>query len=159
MESLQNLLIKYKRKSDETTTHTVMPNKNSNTILKFGHSLHVKNEEKIEFYNILDDLIFKKKINFPITESFNKMTPLILDLDMKYTVAEKQRYYTDSTIKELFFGYRTVIIMTLIIWPIRPAAIPEARPGRARGLGTSPRPSCSSDSDSVLGVKISWSIS
>ena len=47
MESLQNLLIKYKRKSDETTTHTVMPNKNSNTILKFGHSLHVKNEEKI----------------------------------------------------------------------------------------------------------------
>ena len=96
MESLQNLLIKYKRKSDETTTHTVMPNKNSNNILKFGHSLHVKNEEKEEFYNILDDLIFNKNINFPITESFNKMTPLILDLDMKYTVAEKQRYYTCS---------------------------------------------------------------
>ena len=101
MESLQNLLIKYKRKSDETTTHTVMPNKNSNNILKFGHSLHVKNEEKEEFYNILDDLIFNKNINFPITESFNKMTPLILDLDMKYTVAEKQRYYTDSTTKGL----------------------------------------------------------
>jgi hypothetical protein len=90
MESLQNLLIKYKRKSDETTTHTVMPNKNSNSILKFGHSLHVKNEEKEEFYNILDDLIFNKNINFPITESFNKMTPLILDLDMKYTVVEKR---------------------------------------------------------------------
>ena len=42
MESLQNLLIKYKRKSDETTTHTVMPNKNSNSKLKFGHSLHVQ---------------------------------------------------------------------------------------------------------------------
>ena len=55
-------------------------------------------DEKIVFYDSLYDLIFNKKINFPITESFNKMTPLILDLDMKYKKAESMRYYTDDTI-------------------------------------------------------------
>ena len=78
---LQNLLIKYKRKNDESATHTIIPDKNSKyNFLKFGQSLHVSNDEKIAFYDSLYDLIFNRKINFPITESFNKMTPLILDM-------------------------------------------------------------------------------
>ena len=86
---LQNLLLKHKRKSDESATHTIIPDKNSKyNFLKFGQSLHVSNDEKVVFYDSLYDLIFNKKINFPITESFNKMTPLILDLDMKY-----KKYY------------------------------------------------------------------
>jgi len=102
MEMLQNLLLKYKRKSDETATHTIIPDKNSKyNFLKFGKSLHVSNDEKIVFYDSLYDLIFNKKINFPITESFNKMIPLILDLDMKYEKAESMRYYTDDTIRGL----------------------------------------------------------
>ena len=99
MDNLQNLLIRFKRKNDESATHTIIPDKNSKiSFLKFGCSLHVDDSNKKEFYNFLYDIIFNKKINIPLTESFNEMTPLILDLDMKYDMAEKCRYYTDKTI-------------------------------------------------------------
>ena len=65
---LQNLLLKYKRKNDESATHTIIPDKNSKyNFLKFGQSLHVSNDEKIVFYDSLlfPQLFLRQRLNPP----------------------------------------------------------------------------------------------
>ena len=102
MNSLQQFLIKFKKNGSDKPTHTIIPDKNSKLPeIKFGSSLTVKQEDIEEFNTYIYNLFFNEKITFPLTETFNINTPLILDLDMKYTNAEKQRYYTDDTLIEL----------------------------------------------------------
>ena len=102
MNPLQQFLIKFKKNGSNKPTHTIIPDKNNKLPeFKFGSSLTVKQEDMHEFNTYIYNLFFNEKITFPLTETFNINTPLILDLDMKYTNAEKQRYYTEDTLIEL----------------------------------------------------------
>ena len=102
MNPLQQFLIKFKKNGSNKPTHTIIPDKNNKLPeIRFGSSLTVKQEDMHEFNTYIYNLFFNEKITFPLTETFNINTPLILDLDMKYTNAEKQRYYTDDTLIEL----------------------------------------------------------
>jgi len=109
MDPLQKFLIRFKKHGSENVTHTIMPDKNNElpnhycnfAQLKYGYSLTVKDEDMDEFNTYIHDLFFNEKKPFPLTESFNDNTPLILDLDMLYENVDKSRYYTDETLLEL----------------------------------------------------------
>ena len=106
MDPLQQFLIKFKKNGSDKITHTIMPDKKNelpdyyrnSPELKYGHSLIVKDEYRDEFNTYIHNLFFNEKKPFPLTESFNDNTSLILDLDMLYENVEKNRYYTDETL-------------------------------------------------------------
>ena len=97
-EELIKILLKYKKKNNETITHTIIPDiKNK----RYGMAISVPSEDIQKLYDKLHDFYFIKDGNLSLTESFGKYSPLIIDIDLKYENKENKRYYTYKTIKKL----------------------------------------------------------
>ena len=49
----------------------------------------------------MHDLYFNQGEKLSLTESFGELSPLVIDLDMKYEYNKTKRFYTETTIIEL----------------------------------------------------------
>ena len=98
-DEIKQLLLKYK-KNNNVITHTIIPNKN-NKIFNSGFALSIPIDDIDYVYEKLHDLYFNKGHKLSLTESFGEFSPLIIDLDMKYTYTKNKRFYKEDTIIEL----------------------------------------------------------
>ena len=94
------LLLQYKKKKDNSVTHTIIPNKN-NKIFNSGLALSIPTDKIDHVYDKLHDVYFKYGEKLSITESIGELSPLIIDIDLKYKYDLNVRFYTESTIEEL----------------------------------------------------------
>ena len=110
-DEIKSLLLNYKKNNNNTTiTHTIIPNKN-NKIFNSGFALSIPVEDIDHVYDKLHDLYFNQEGKLSLTESFGELSPLIIDLDMKYEYKENKRFYTENTIIELIkFIYKQLNI-------------------------------------------------
>jgi len=94
----KHLLLKYKK--NNKITHTIIPNKN-NKIFNSGFALSIPIDDIDHVYEKLHDIYFKYNEKLSMTESFCELSPLIIDIDLKYKNNVNKRFYTDKTIEEL----------------------------------------------------------
>ena len=95
------LLIQYKKKNNNIpVTHTIIPNKN-NKIFNSGLALSIPIDKIDHVYEKLHDVYFKYGEKLSITESIGELSPLIIDIDLKYNYDLNVRFYTESTIEML----------------------------------------------------------
>ena len=94
------LLIQYKKNNSNSVTHTIIPNKN-NKIFNSGLALSIPIDKIDHVYEKLHDVYFKYGEKLSITESIGELSPLIIDIDLKYKYDLNVRFYTDSTIEAL----------------------------------------------------------
>ena len=100
-DEIKSLLLNYKKNNNNTTiTHTIIPNKN-NKIFNSGFALSIPVEDIDHVYDKLHDLYFNQEGKLSLTESFGELSPLVIDLDMKYEYKKNKRFYTENTIIEL----------------------------------------------------------
>ena len=84
-------MLKYKKNNNNVITHTIIPNKN-NKIFNSGFALSIPIDDIDYVYEKLHDLYFNKGHKLSLTESFGEFSPLIIDLDMKYTYTKNKRF-------------------------------------------------------------------
>ena len=102
MKSIENVLLSFKKKKDESNiiTHTIIPNKD-NKLFKYGCSFSVPDDNIKEFYECLHTYLFNDKLQLSLTESFQDNCPLMFDLDIKYENKNKIRIYNDKEVHNL----------------------------------------------------------
>tara|TARA_B100001094_G_scaffold332751_1_gene406269 strand:- start:1072 stop:3930 length:2859 start_codon:yes stop_codon:yes gene_type:complete len=94
------LLIQHKKNNNIPVTHTIIPNKN-NKIFNSGLALSIPLDKIDHVYEKLHDVYFKYGEKLSLTESIGELSPLIIDIDLKYKYDLNVRFYTDQTIEEL----------------------------------------------------------
>ena len=96
-------LLKLYQKKGTNSTHSIIPDKNTKySFLQHGWSLDVPPDKLDIFNKQINDLIFNKNIYISLTETFGELSPLLIDIDLKYNdISNKKRRYTTDTIQKL----------------------------------------------------------
>ena len=102
MNELISLFKKYQKKGNNST-HSVIPDKNTKySFLQHGYSLDVPLKDIDTFNKEINRLVFDENIYISLTETFGKVSPLFIDIDLKYNdISNTNRRYTDNTIKQI----------------------------------------------------------
>ena len=97
MCEISDFLKKKSRKDGDSrpVTHTVYEGE-----LPYG-SYNLSNEDIITLYKMINDSL-KKGNKISMTERFNEISPLMIDLDFKYKEEYTDRQYTEEFIKETY---------------------------------------------------------
>ena len=83
--------------------NSIIPDKNTKySFLQHGWSLDVPPDKLDIFNKQINDLIFNKNVYISLTETFGELSPLLIDIDLKYNdISNKKRRYTTDTITKL----------------------------------------------------------
>jgi len=99
---LSDFLIKHIKKSGSEFTHTAIgdPKKKIG-----GGSYTINTDEYEHFLEIYHKHVFEKKKDAFLTERHTDFSPILIDLDLRYELKNKDRQYTDDTIKTFLKKY------------------------------------------------------
>ncbi len=101
MVELIDILRKYP-KNGELSTHSTLPGNYTLPYFQNGWSLYVPLEKVDEFNKLIYKFIFEKNIYFGLTETFGEISPLYIDIDLKYSdTGTTDRIYTDETLQSI----------------------------------------------------------
>jgi len=88
---------KFKAKSDDPKTHTIIPNKN-NKEYKFGATYSLDKSKYEGFAKFFNKYFFNKGGTLSVTETIPEITPFYIDIDLNYTGISTDKQYTDETV-------------------------------------------------------------
>jgi P4 family phage/plasmid primase-like protien len=100
MRTLIQYLQSHKSSQNGSKTHTIIPNTN-NANFKFGGSYDIQGDDLSKLYEEWYHYCFEEKQTLALTEQIGPLSPLLIDIDLKYQTKETDRQYTVDTINRL----------------------------------------------------------